>query len=111
MPGQGARMSRGSWLGWREAGGRRAELVMLGSGQVGRRRHDGPRRGCRTWRVREMGQCAGPSGERLGGNQPLGPRSPDFREATSPSQGGWSVCSPKAPGWWQGLGSTQSLSD
>lgn len=32
-------------------------------------------------------------------------------EEPHPTAREWSVCSPKAPGWWQGPGSTQSLSD
>ena len=66
---------------------------MLGYSQVGRRRHNWPRRGCRIWRGREIGQCAGLDGERLGGSQSLGSWSPDFRGATFPGQGMWS---PKA---------------
>lgn len=53
-----------------------------------------------------------PCGERLGGSQPLGSWSPDFRGrglgAVTPGQVGWLVWSPKSPGWWQGPASLRA---
>lgn len=100
MPGQGARMSRGSWIGWREAGGRRAELVDAGVWPGGKEETRRATEGLQNMEGSRNGPTCRPEWGEAGGQSAPGIQESRFQRSHIPrpgrvvcvfSQGPWLV--------------------